>query len=155
MTARRVVTACVTFTLGAGICAGAEAQSTGTVPSAAGFPESIATAPSGRTYYVSSFATGAVFRGTVGGPARSFLPAGSDGRTSATGLRIDQRGRLLVLTGSSGRLQVFNARSGRLQASIGAGVQPGSNLNDLAIAGNGDVFYHRLRAPEDLPCHGG
>jgi Cu-Zn family superoxide dismutase len=137
----------VTLLLAAGAARAAQVQTAGTVPAAAGFPEGITLAPASKTYYVSSFTTGAVFRGTVGGAARQFLAPGVDGRTSATGVRVDQLGRLLVLTGTGGRLQVFNAHSGRLEANFGAGVKAGSNLNDLAVTSDGDVYITDFASP--------
>jgi Cu-Zn family superoxide dismutase len=130
----------VAFLLAAGIAGAAQAETAGTVPGVAGFPERIVVVPGGTTYYVSSFTTGAVFKGTVGRGARLFLTAGANGRTSATGLRVNRRGQLFVLTGPGGRLQIVNAHSGRLEANFVGGVKPGSILNDLAITPNGNVF---------------
>jgi sugar lactone lactonase YvrE len=118
----------------------ANAGVAGTVPGTAGFPESIAVVPGSSTFFVSSFLTGAVVRGTAGGSAQPFLPAGSDGRTSAAGLHVDARHRLFVLTGASEHLQIFNAVSGHLQADFAAVPRAGTNLNDLAITRRGDVY---------------
>jgi sugar lactone lactonase YvrE len=121
---------------------------TGTsVPGTAGFPESIVIAPRSHTYFVSSFTTGAVFSGTVGGPAHLFLAPGADGRTSATGLWVDRHSRLLVLTGTGNTLQVFTTSSARLQASFGTGVRTGSNLNDLAVTRAGDIYITDFATP--------
>jgi sugar lactone lactonase YvrE len=148
MSPRQTAATALAFLITAGIAAAApHATSGGSLPSTAGFPESITTAPTGKTYYVSSFTTGAVYKGTVGAAAHLFLAAGADGRTSATGVKLDQHGRLYVLTGSGSHLQVFNARSGRLEVNLGAGVQPGQNLNDLAITPNGDVYITDFTTP--------
>lgn len=117
------------------------------VPGTAGFPESIAIAPRSHTYFVSSFTTGAVFRGTVGGPARPFLAPGADGRTSATGLWVDRHSRLLVLTGAGNTLQVFTTGSARLQARFGTGMRSGSSLNDLAVTRAGDIYITDFATP--------
>jgi sugar lactone lactonase YvrE len=140
--------AALAFLLTAGIAAAApHATIGGSLPSTAGFAESITTAPIGKTYYVSSFTTGAVYKGTVGAAARVFLAAGANGRSSATGVKLDRHGRLYVLTGSESHLQVFNARSGRLELNLAAGGQPGQNLNDLAITPSGDVYITDFTTP--------
>src|SRR5471030_2955027 len=96
---------------------GAVASTDGTLPATAGFPESIAVQPGSSTYFVSSFTTGAVFRGTAGHPARLFLPGGEEGRSSAAGVKFDGADRLMVLSGSQ-QLQVYSSRTGRHQATF-------------------------------------
>jgi sugar lactone lactonase YvrE len=118
----------------------AHAGVAGTVPATASFPESIAVVPGTSTFFVSSFLTGAVVKGTAGGAVTPFLAAGRDGRTSAAGLHVDARGRLFVLTGTSQHLQIFDARSGRFHADFAAAPRAGSNLNDLAVTRHGDVY---------------
>jgi sugar lactone lactonase YvrE len=150
MTPRKAAATALAFLLIVGIAAAAaapHATSGGSLPSTAGFPESITTAPTGKTYYASSFTTGAVYKGTVGAAAHLFLAAGANARTSATGVKLDQHGRLYVLTGSGSHLQVFNARSGQLEVNLGAEVQPGQNLNDLAITPTGDIYITDFTTP--------
>ena len=67
----------------------AAAATDGTIPGAAGFPESITVQPGTSTFFVSSFATGAVYRGTQGHQARVFLNSAGAGRTSAAGVKFD------------------------------------------------------------------
>jgi hypothetical protein len=89
------------------------------------------------TIYVTSVGTGAVYRGSTRNPTlKPFLPAGSDGRTSATGVHVDQYGRVLVAGASTSKLFLYDAR-GNLLASRQAA--PGSFLNDFTFAG--DVVY--------------
>lgn len=93
-------------------------------------PEGIHVTPGG-TMYVTSVGTGAVYRGSVRDPRlRTFLPAGSDGRTSATGVHTDRWGNVLVAGASTGALYRYDAR-GRLLAKRAA--TPGSFLNDFAF----------------------
>jgi sugar lactone lactonase YvrE len=83
------------------------------------------------TMYVTSVGTGAVYRGSVrDSRLRTFLPAGSDGRTSATGVHVDPWGHVVVAGASTSRLYRYDA-SGRLLASRFA--QEGSFLNDFAF----------------------
>ncbi|MFC0629474.1 SMP-30/gluconolactonase/LRE family protein [Kribbella deserti] len=91
----------------------------------------------GGTIYVTSVGTGAVYRGTVRNPRlKTFLPAGSDGRTQATGVHVDRWGRVLVAGAGTGRLYAYDAR-GRLLASRFAA--EGSFLNDFAFTA--DAVY--------------
>ncbi len=93
-------------------------------------PEGIEVTPNG-TIYVTSVGTGAVYRGTVREPQlKPFLPAGSDGRTAATGIHVDRWGRVLVAGASTSKLYMYDAR-GRLLAIRPA--EEGSFLNDFAF----------------------
>ena len=70
------------------------------LPGNAVFPEGVAYQPSAGAYFVGSTTDGTIFRGTLHEPAASvFLPPGGDGRTTATGLKVDSRGRLFVSGG--------------------------------------------------------
>ncbi|TDW18693.1 SMP-30/gluconolactonase/LRE family protein [Kribbella kalugense] len=92
--------------------------------------EGIAVTPSG-TMYVTSVGTGAVYRGTTHSSRLSqFLPAGSDGRTSATGIHVDRWGRVLIAGANTSKLFLYDAR-GRLLAVRKAA--DGSYLNDFTI----------------------
>ncbi|WP_412540246.1 superoxide dismutase [Longispora sp. K20-0274] len=100
-------------------------------------PEGIEVTSDG-TIYVTSVATGAVLRGHVREPElRPFLAPGVDGRTSATGVHRDRRGRLFVAGAATGSLFVYD-RSGRLLArrTVDAAA---SFLNDLAFTA--DAVY--------------
>ncbi|TCC19568.1 superoxide dismutase [Kribbella speibonae] len=98
--------------------------------------EGIAVTPGG-TMYVTSVATGAVYRGTTHSSRLSlFLPAGSDGRTAATGIHLDRWGRVLVAGAGTSKLFLYDAR-GRLLGVRKA--SDGSFLNDFTIAG--DAVY--------------
>jgi Cu-Zn family superoxide dismutase len=129
------------------LVASALATTAGTVPGDAAFPESIALAPTGNTVYVSSFATGAVVRGPVGGALQPFLAAGADGRKSATGLDVDARGRLLILTGHGRQLQIVNANTGKFEGRLTASDGHASNLNDLVVTKRGDAYITETGTP--------
>jgi hypothetical protein len=99
-------------------------------------PEGIEITDDG-TMYVTSVGTGAVYRGSVRNPKlTTFLPAGSDGRTSATGIKVDRWGRVLIAGASTSKLFLYDVR-GRLLAARTA--QVGSFLNDFVITG--DAVY--------------
>ncbi|MGC4785919.1 SMP-30/gluconolactonase/LRE family protein [Micromonospora zamorensis] len=93
-------------------------------------PEGIAVTRTG-TMYVTSVATGAVYRGDVRHRwLRPFLPAGSDGRTRAAGVHVDRAGRLFVAGYDTATLFVYDP-DGRLLAKRSA--VTGAALNDLVI----------------------
>ncbi len=99
-------------------------------------PEGITVTHDG-TMYVTSVGTGAVYRGSTSQPnLRTWLPAGSDGRTSATGIHVDRWGRVLIAGAGTSTLFLYDVR-GRLLAARKA--QEGSFLNDFAITA--DAVY--------------
>ncbi|WP_344216993.1 superoxide dismutase [Kribbella sancticallisti] len=94
-------------------------------------PEGIAITRTG-TMYVTSYGTGAVYRGTTDRRTlKPFLPAGSDGRTRATGIHPDNRGRLFIAGFDTRALFVYRT-DGSLVAKRFAS-DPGALLNDLVI----------------------
>jgi sugar lactone lactonase YvrE len=142
--ATAVLTAATLAVLGTAVAAAAATG--GSVPGAAGFPESIAVAPGTRTVFLSSFTTGAVFRGTAGGTAQLFLPGGATGRQSAAGVKFDGPGRLMVITDSQ-QLQIFSSRTGRHEATFAASSRDKANLNDMAVTPQGDVYITDFGTP--------
>ncbi|MCZ7439240.1 superoxide dismutase [Micromonospora sp. WMMC241] len=100
------------------------------------FPEGLTVTPAG-TMYVTSSATGAVYRGdTRRAVLHPFLAAGSDGRTSAAGIRADRRGRIFVAGWLTGTLFVYAPDGTLLARRTAAG---GAALNDLVVTG--DAVY--------------
>ncbi|MEV0287081.1 MULTISPECIES: superoxide dismutase [unclassified Kribbella] len=105
--------------------------------------------------YVTSVGTGAVYRGSTRNPRlKPFLPAGKDGRTSATGVHVDRWGRVLVAGASTSKLFLYDA-TGKLLAVRKAA--DGSFLNDFTFAGDAvyvtDSAHNQIwRAP--LTRHG-
>jgi len=105
------------------------------------FPEGIAYQPSSGTYFVSSNTDGTIFRGTLREPAATvFLPPGGDGRTSATGLKVDSRGRLFVSGAATGQMFVYDAATGALLGKVGNGLAR-TFINDVAVTNAGDAYF--------------
>jgi sugar lactone lactonase YvrE len=87
------------------------------LPGPAAFPEGIAAAADGLTFYVSSRRDGTIFRGRIDESAASvWLPPGTDGRTAACGMTIDARGRLLVCGWEGGQVFAYQTATGELAA---------------------------------------
>ena len=103
------------------------------------FPEGIAADQRTGTFWVSSFMTGAVYRGHVSTRrTRVFLPAGRDGRKMTIGLEYS-RGVLYVAGGETGEVWAYGAYSGRLLARRSTGVK--GFVNDVAVGRDGAAYF--------------
>jgi sugar lactone lactonase YvrE len=108
------------------------------------YPEGIAADNKSGDFYVSSVADGSIYRGNVSSSdAELFLPGGlpggEDGRTSATGLKLDDEGRLYIAGGDTGKVFIYDTANKELVRSFDA--QGAGFLNDLAInPKTGDVY---------------
>src|SRR5258708_20112467 len=87
------------------------------LPGPAAFPEGIAAAADGLTFYISSRRDGTIFRGRIDESAAAvWLPPGTDGRTAAFGMTIDAHGRLLVCGWESAQVFASQTATAALQA---------------------------------------
>ncbi|MBA2357740.1 MAG: hypothetical protein H0V84_04845, partial [Actinobacteria bacterium] len=136
---------CLIVALAAGLLAavGASAPkpSSYVLPGAAVFPEGIAYQKGTDRFYVGSTTDGTIFRGDLNRRTTTvFLPGGTDGRTTAIGMKVDRRGRLIVAGGGTGLVFVYDTASGTLVRRFTSGFAGAQFLNDLVIGKNGDVF---------------
>ncbi|MFE3630758.1 SMP-30/gluconolactonase/LRE family protein [Streptomyces goshikiensis] len=111
-----------------------------TLPGGKVYPEGIAADPRTGTVYVGSYADGTIYRARPGArTAEVFLPAGTDGRHTANGLRVDARGRLWV-TDSTAGVAVYDPRTGTRLAHFEVEGGEASFVNDLAITPDGTAY---------------
>ncbi|MEU8688285.1 SMP-30/gluconolactonase/LRE family protein [Streptomyces sp. NPDC048665] len=111
-----------------------------TLPDDRAYPEGIALDPRTGDAYVGSFTTGAVYRATAGSRAAEvFLPAGTDGRTTANGLKVDRAGRLWVIDHTTG-IDVYDLRTRSLLTRFEVPAGVARFLNDLVITPDGTVY---------------
>jgi len=111
------------------------------------FPEGIAFEQSTGYFYVSSTTDGTVFRGNLRDEMTEvFLPGGEDGRTTATGLEVDNNGRLFVSGAGTGQMFVYSTETGELLASFDNN-QATTFINDVAVTRNGDAYFTDSRVP--------
>lgn len=105
------------------------------------YPEGIALDGRGSLFSGSS-QQGTIFRSTRGStPAEIFLAAGSDGRTSAIGMKVDPSGRLIVAGGALGDVFVYDTNTKALLAKLDNTKAANQTfLNDVAVGPNGDVY---------------
>jgi sugar lactone lactonase YvrE len=75
-----------------------------------------------------------------GADATPFLAPGIDGRTSVTGMKVDEAGRLYIAGAGTGLVFVYDTETGALIRSFTTGFTGEQFLNDIAIAQSGDVF---------------
>ncbi|MFO7168993.1 MAG: hypothetical protein DIU80_013310 [Chloroflexota bacterium] len=118
------------------------------LPGDAVFPEGVAFRPSTGHFFVSSTGDGTIFRGTIGREvAEPYLAGGADGRTAATGMKVDDaRGRLFVSGAATGQMFVYDLENGSLIASFATARRP-TFINDVAILPNGDAFFTDSQSP--------
>jgi sugar lactone lactonase YvrE len=101
------------------------------------FPESVAA--DHRYVYTASMADGTVYRGRVGAKTLDpFLPAGQNGRTQVTGVKLDGD-RLLLAGGFTGHFFVYTS-DGQLVSDYTVAGADKTLVNDAAVAANGDVY---------------
>ncbi|MEU6511129.1 SMP-30/gluconolactonase/LRE family protein [Streptomyces sp. NPDC046942] len=111
-----------------------------TLPDDRPYPEGIALDPRTGDAYVGSFTTGAVYRAPAGSRAAEvFLPAGTDGRTTANGLKVDRAGHLWVIDHTTG-IDVYDLRDRSLLARFEVPEGEARFLNDLVVTRDGTVY---------------
>jgi Cu-Zn family superoxide dismutase len=109
------------------------------LPGAAAFPESIGTDPRTAVFFTGSAVDGTVFRGTLdAAQAEVFLPAGSNGRTNVTGVKVDEKSRVWIIDAFNGRVLVYDEHARLLHTFVLDG--PGKpTVNDLVFS-HGSAF---------------
>jgi len=117
------------------------------LPGNAVFPEGIAYDQRSGSVFVSSTTDGTIFRGDVTSETLTqFLAGNVDGRTTAIGLAVDDRGRLYVAGGGTGLVFVYNGGTGALIAKGASGAAP-TFINDVVIAPDGSAYATDSQSP--------
>ena len=119
-------------------------------------PEGIAN--DGRTLYVSSVANGTIFTADIDDSAAEvFLPAGSDGRTSATGLKA-ANGLLYISGAATGKVFVYDIATKALRYTAQVAAGGSTFINDVAVARDGTAYFTDSNRPllyRVMPTAGG
>jgi Cu-Zn family superoxide dismutase len=124
--------------------AGGSSCTTYRIPGNQVFPEGIAVRPGTHEFFVGSSTDGTIFRGRLDRPAlQVFLPGGADGRTSATGMKVDQAGRLFIAGADTGRVFVYDIATRQLIRRYDTG--SGGFLNDIALTARGAFVTDSFR----------
>jgi len=117
------------------------------LPGSSVFPEGIAYDERTRFVFVSSTTDGTIYRGDVSDETlQPWLPGGSDGRTTATGLEVDKDGHLFVAGGGTGSVWIYDEVTGALIAKLSGGSSP-TFINDIAVDRNGVAYITDSMSP--------
>ena len=114
------------------------------------FPEGIALDEATGDFFVGSTTDGTIFSSNVSRPgteAGVFSEGGSDGRTTAIGMKTDGAGRLFVAGGDTGQMFVYDAATGALIDSFDNG-QEMTFVNDVTLTPDGSAFFTDSMNPE-------
>lgn len=119
-----------------------------TLPGEAVYPEGIAYDPLTGDFYVGSTQTGTIYRGNVRdgpGELEVFLPGGADERTSVTGMKVDDQGRLFIAGRNTGRVFVYDTASGELIRSLRTPPSQSTLINDVTVTTEAAYFTDSFR----------
>jgi Cu-Zn family superoxide dismutase len=108
------------------------------------FPEGVAYRSDTGDFYVSSTTDGTVFQGNVeSGPkeAQVFLEPETDGRMTAIGLEVDEKGWLFIAGGDTGLIFVYDTESADLIHRLDTPDTEATFLNDVAVTPDGDAYF--------------
>ncbi len=118
-----------------------------TLPGEAVFPEGVAFSVTSGDFFVTSTTDGTIFRGNVQQTAAEvFLPGGSDGRTTAVGIKVDdRRNRLFIAGGNTGQIFVYGL-DGTLQLQFDNQLST-TFINDAVVTPDGDAYFTDSLSP--------
>ena len=117
------------------------------LPGSSVFPEGIAYDERTQLVFVSSTTDGTIFRGRSSDETLTpFLTGGTDGRTTAIGLEVDNDGHLFVAGGGTGFVFVYDELTGALLAKLSGGSSP-TFINDIAVDRNGIGYATDSQSP--------
>lgn len=98
------------------------------------YPEGITFDADENVFYVGSTGDGTIFRGNVDtGEVDVFSDGGTDGRTTAVGMDIDDQDRLFVAGGDSGQVFVYDTDTGESITVLDNGLAPNTFMNDVVV----------------------
>lgn len=111
------------------------------------FPEGIGVDKSNGDFYVGSTQDGTIYRGNADAPGEVevFLEGGTDGRDAATGVKVDQQGRLFIAGRRTGRAFVYDTASGELIKSFETPPGGDTLINDLTFTEDAAYFTDSFR----------
>ncbi len=75
------------------------------------------------------------------GEAEVFLESGSDGRETAVGMKVDDRGRLFIAGGDTGRIFVYDVLSRGLIRALETPSSEMTFINDVIVAPDGSAYF--------------
>ncbi len=105
------------------------------------YPEGVAYDPATNLFYVGSTTDGTLFQGDLSSGQVVVLSVNDPERTTATGMKVDGAGHLLVAGAGTGSVFVVDSANGQGIASFSNGLESDATfVNDVAVAPNGDIY---------------
>jgi sugar lactone lactonase YvrE len=105
------------------------------------YPEGVAYDPTTNLFYVGSTTDGTIFQGDLSSGEVTVLSEDDPDRTTATGMKVDGAGHLIVAGAGTGSVFVVDPASGQTLAAFTNGLSSETTfVNDVAVAPNGDVY---------------
>lgn len=105
------------------------------------YPEGVAYDPSTNLFYVGSTTDGTIFQGDLATGEVTVLSENDPDRTTATGMKVDGAGHLIVAGAGTGSVFVVDLASGQTLAAFTSGLSSETTfVNDVAVAPNGDIY---------------
>ena len=98
----------------------------------------------GTTFYVGSVANGAIYRGNLRTGTGAVLVPGVTGK-AATGIELDNRGRLWVAGAATGKAYVYDAKTGKELSVVTLASAP-TFINDVVVTNKAAYFTDSQKA---------
>jgi DNA-binding beta-propeller fold protein YncE len=112
------------------------------LPGESVFPEGVAYNPASGKFYVGSTGDGTLYEGDLAsGEVTVFSEGGADGRTAATGMKVDSNGNLWVSGAATGQMFVYNTADGSLVASYTTPQVEQTFINDVTLTPDGSAYF--------------
>jgi len=131
---------------------GSEDQGSLELPGDEVFPEGIGVNKANGDVFVGSTTDGTIYRGSLGTATNNdpvtlepFLAGGKDGGTAATGIKVDEEGRLWVAGRDTGRAFVYDATTGELIQALQTPAADRTLINDLTFTPDAAFFTDSFR----------
>jgi sugar lactone lactonase YvrE len=105
------------------------------------YPEGVAFDPTTNLFYVGSTTDGTIFQGDLSSGEVIVFSENDPDRTTATGMKVDSAGHLIVAGAGTGSVFVVDLGGGQTLAAFTNGLSSETTfVNDVAVAPNGDVY---------------
>jgi Cu-Zn family superoxide dismutase len=112
------------------------------------FPEGVAYNSASGKFYVGSTTDGTIYEGDVAsGEVTIFSEGGADGRSTAIGMKVDNRGYLWVSGGGTGQMFVYDTADGSLVATYTTPETEQTFINDVTLTSDGVAYFTDSQRP--------
>ncbi|OLV17100.1 Superoxide dismutase [Cu-Zn] precursor [Deinococcus marmoris] len=116
-----------------------------TLPGNTVFPEGIAHLAGSQNFYVGSTTDGTIFKGTLGQKATEVFALPDADRTTAIGMKIDDKGRLYVAGGDTGKAFVYDTVNKTRLKLLTTPAAKATFINDVTLTPDAAYFTDSQR----------